>query len=77
MEYFKHRSEQLLVFNITAGEGWTKLCPYLNEQIPAINFPSANIASERKKLLWRNNFWYRKFKRQAKELLRTATGRYY
>ena len=71
MEYFKHRSEQLLVLNITAGEGWTKLCPFLNEQIPAINFPSANIASERKKLLWRKNFWYRKFRRQARELLRS------
>ena len=26
MEYFNNRSEQLLVFNITAGEGWTKRC---------------------------------------------------
>ena len=44
MEYFKHRSEQLLVFNITAGEGWTKLCPFLNEQIPAISFPSCKYS---------------------------------
>lgn len=75
MEYFKDRSEQLLVLNITAGEGWTKLCPFLNEQIPSISFPCANIASEREKLPWRKNFWYRKFTRQARELLRTATGR--
>ena len=47
MEYFKDRSEQLLVLNITAGEGWTKLCPFLNEQIPSISFPCANIASEK------------------------------
>jgi hypothetical protein len=77
MEYFKDRSEQLLVLNITAGEGWTKLCPFLNEQIPSVSFPRANIASERRKLPWSKNFWYRKFKRQAKELLRTATARYY
>jgi len=63
------------VLNITAGEGWTKLCPFLNEQIPVISFPRANTASEREKLPWRKNFWYRKFKRQTKELLRTATAR--
>jgi len=56
MEYFKHRSEQLLVFNITAGEGWTKHCPFLHEQVPAISFPCANTVAEREKLLRRRGF---------------------
>jgi Sulfotransferase domain len=73
MEYFKDRSEELLVLNITAGEGWTKLCPFLNKQIPSVSFPRANIASERRKLPWSKNFWYRKFSRQAEELLRRST----
>lgn len=77
MEYFKDRGEQRLVLRITAGEGWTKLYPFLNEQIPGLSFPRENIASEKRNSPWSKKLWYRKFRRQAKELLRTATGRYY
>jgi hypothetical protein len=74
LEYFKDRSEQLLVLNITAGEGWTKLCPFLGEQIPPIGFPRANTASERDKLRKRDSFLpsrlYLKVKRRAKRLIR-------
>jgi hypothetical protein len=55
LEYFKDRSEQLLVLDITAGEGWTKLCPFLGEQIPAISFPCANTASDREQLAKRES----------------------
>ena len=76
MEYFKHRSEQLLVFNITAGEGWTKRCPFLDEQVPAISFPCANTVAEREKLLRRESFWprrmYRNFRRHVKQLMRSS-----
>ncbi len=75
-EYFKDRGKDLLVLNITAGEGWGKLCPFLGERIPAVRFPCANTALEREKLhkressyLWRA---YLKFKRQVKRL---TTGR--
>ena len=72
MEHFKHRSEQLLVFNITAGEGWTKHCPFLDEQVPAVSFPCANTVAEREKLLRRESFWprrmYRNFRRRVKLL---------
>lgn len=39
-EYFKDRPEDLLVMNICAGEGWDKLCPFLNRAvIPSRDFP--------------------------------------
>jgi hypothetical protein len=72
IEYFKDRRKQLLVLNITAGEGWTKLCPFLGERIPAIAFPCANTASERVKVRKRDSsyLWqtYLKFRRQVKRL---------
>ncbi len=40
--YFKYRSEDLLVLNITEGDGWQKLCPFLGKQIPGLEFPHAN-----------------------------------
>jgi hypothetical protein len=76
LEYFKDRSEQLLVLDITAGEGWTKLCPFLDEPIPAIPFPRANAAPQRRKmdkrnksLVWRTYF---KIRRRAKRLFTAA-----
>jgi hypothetical protein len=72
MEYFKDRPQQLLVLNITAGEGWTKLCPFLGETAPAIPFPCANTAPQRKKMDKRDKSWlwrtYFKFRRRAKRL---------
>jgi hypothetical protein len=35
-------SERLLVMDITAGEGWEKLCPFLGVPIPSEPFPVAN-----------------------------------
>jgi hypothetical protein len=39
IEYFKNRLESLLVFNIYAGEGWEKLCSFLNQPILNQSFP--------------------------------------
>ena len=38
-EYFKDRPNDLLVMNICAGDGWEKLCPFLDKNIPAGPFP--------------------------------------
>jgi hypothetical protein len=38
-EYFSSRSEDLLIMNICAGEGWEKLCPFLGLPIPKVKFP--------------------------------------
>ncbi len=40
--YFKDRPHDLLEMDITAGEGWEKLCPFLDLPIPDQPFRNAN-----------------------------------
>ena len=40
LSYFKDRPNDLLVINITEGEGWEKLCPFLSKPIPSTAFPN-------------------------------------
>jgi len=47
LEYFKGRPNDLLVMDITKGDGWEKLCPFLNKEIPPIAFPIQNTAKEK------------------------------
>lgn len=49
-EYFKERPEKLLVMDIVAGEGWEKLCPFLNKPIKETTFPFDNKATYTKYL---------------------------
>lgn len=43
-EYFKDRPEDLLIIDICAGEGWEKLCRFLDKPIPYNEpFPKTNI----------------------------------
>ena len=44
MRYFKNRPKDLLVMNICAGEGWEKLCDFLEVPIPDEPFPCLNTA---------------------------------
>jgi len=39
LEYFSDRPDDLLVFAITDGEGWDRLCPFVGETIPDEPFP--------------------------------------
>ncbi|SHG20543.1 3'-Phosphoadenosine 5'-phosphosulfate (PAPS) 3'-phosphatase [Desulfacinum infernum DSM 9756] len=43
LEYFSDRPEDLLILDITGGEGWEKLCPFLGRSIPDQPFPKANV----------------------------------
>lgn len=43
MAYFAQRPRDLLVLDITGGEGWEKLCPFLGKPIPEQPFPKANV----------------------------------
>jgi hypothetical protein len=38
-DYFRERPDDLLVMNICAGEGWEKLCPFLEMPVPKVRFP--------------------------------------
>jgi len=46
-EYFRDRTDDLLVLNVTAGEGWERLCPFLAKPVPDIPFPKANVTQIR------------------------------
>jgi len=37
--YFRDRAEQLLILDIVGGEGWGKLCPFLEREPPRTPFP--------------------------------------
>lgn len=43
LEHFRDRPEKLLSLNITDGDGWEQLCPFLGRSIPDIPFPKANV----------------------------------
>lgn len=41
-KYFKDKPDQYLELKICEGEGWEKLCPFLNLAIPKMQFPHLN-----------------------------------
>ena len=43
MDYFASRPEDLLVMDLTNGDGWDKLCPFLGHPAPQSPFPHANL----------------------------------
>lgn len=47
LDYFRDRKQDLLVMNLTEGDGWEKLCPFLGIQVPAEPFPRANVRTEK------------------------------
>ena len=42
-DYFKERPGDLLVIDVTAGQGWDPLCGFLGLPVPDIAFPKANV----------------------------------
>jgi len=47
-EYFKDRPGDLLILDITRGEGFEKICPFLGLEIPEQDFPHWNQGNKRK-----------------------------
>ena len=41
-KYFKNKPDKLLVVDITKGNGWEKICPFLGKEIPNDDFPHSN-----------------------------------
>ncbi|MEX0285789.1 MAG: sulfotransferase family protein [Paracoccaceae bacterium] len=48
--YFQNRPGKLLEMDLGAGDGWEKLCPFLNRPMPDKPFPHKNTAQRRKRL---------------------------
>ena len=49
-KYFKDRPDQLLVMNVIKGDGWEKLCSFLNKPIPDVPFPHKNVGRYKKEV---------------------------
>jgi hypothetical protein len=45
--YFAERPADLLELRLTEGEGWEKLCPFLEQQVPSVLFPHLNHRQKR------------------------------
>ncbi len=45
--YFQNRPDDLLIIDITSGEGWDKLCPFLGKPFPNVPFPKSNVTQIR------------------------------
>jgi len=48
IRYFEDRKSQLLVMDVTKGDGWDKLCIFLDKPIPNKPFPHKNIGRYKK-----------------------------
>ena len=46
-EYFRNRPSDLLVMDVSSGEGWDKLCRFLDRPLPDVPFPKANVTDLR------------------------------
>ena len=42
--YFADRPDDLLIMDLAAGDGWQKLCAFLDEPVPSAPFPRENAA---------------------------------
>lgn len=42
-EYFSDKQDKYMEINICNGEGWEKLCPFLNKNIPDTPFPHSHM----------------------------------
>ncbi|MDO6838801.1 sulfotransferase [Paraglaciecola chathamensis] len=47
-KHFVGKEGELLVFDVTKGDGWEKLCPFLEVPIPTTPFPKQNVAAHQK-----------------------------
>ena len=49
--------KNLLVMDITQGDGWEKLCPYLGVEIPDVPFPDLGKSDPDKKIYLKPSVW--------------------
>jgi hypothetical protein len=70
LDYFKNRSQDLLVMDLANGDGWEQLCPFLGKKIPRAGFPHVNKATDREQLPIEKVF------RKARSLLERLPGRF-
>lgn len=50
-DYFEGRPNDLLILDICAGQGWTELCPFLDQPLQAVPFPRVQHKDELNSLI--------------------------
>jgi len=48
-KHFRDKPDKLLIMDITKGDGWDKLCKFLERPIPDVSFPHKNKGRYKKK----------------------------
>jgi len=56
LDYFKDRPNDLLIFSLENGDGWEKICSFLDKKIPSVPFPWANKRENVLKRFIKNRF---------------------
>ncbi|MBT8471636.1 MAG: hypothetical protein KJN99_03465 [Marinicaulis sp.] len=58
-DFFKDRADDLLDIDITMGDGWAELCPFLGKNEPEAPFPAKNTSAHRTSFAYRikRKFW--------------------
>jgi hypothetical protein len=49
-DYFRDRPDDLLTIDLSAGDGWEALCPFIGEPAPEAPFPRVNSKGQRRSL---------------------------
>lgn len=70
IDYFKNRSEDLLVLNFTKGDGWKELCGFLGREVPEYPFPHNNKTSDTIELRKRLSYKIRIQRQRIKNVLK-------
>ena len=73
IEYFRDRPEDLLVMDITKGDGWEKLCPFLGLETPDQPFPFRNKREARALRSTRSGRLYLWLRGMAKNVVQKIT----
>lgn len=47
-DYFKAAGKELLIMDVSRGDGWNVLCPFLNKPVPVTPFPHRNNSKKSK-----------------------------
>ncbi|MEX2624532.1 MAG: sulfotransferase family protein [Acidimicrobiia bacterium] len=47
LSHFNERPDDFLLMDLTVGDGWQKLCPFLGRALPNVPFPHANTSKDR------------------------------
>ena len=66
MEYFRHRPDDLLEIDFTAGDSWDKLCRFLGKPVPDVEFPHLNKTYYDVPSEMSGNISFKKFRQQLK-----------